>query len=255
MSLTVNDTRLERALALEMVLIPAGEFWMGEARGRDDEQPVHRVWVDTFRLARYQVTNADYARFLAATDHAPPPCWADPLFSHPQQPVVGVNWFDAVAYCKWLARETGDLYRLSTEAEWERAARGGQEGKLYTWGDAPPERQPGYAARWRDSRPEPVGQGEPSPYGLNNIGDNVHEWCSDWYAADYYACSPDSGSPARNPRGPEGGLRRSSRGGSWRHHIKVSRVAARSSIPPTFRYSDYGFRVACAVLEGDRAKE
>jgi formylglycine-generating enzyme required for sulfatase activity len=70
--------------------------------------------------------------------------------------------------------------------------------------------------------------------------DNVHEWCSDWYAPDYYAVSPE-----RNPRGPETGVRRASRGGSWRHHIKMSRCAARSSIPPEFKYADYGFRVAC----------
>lgn len=250
MALAVDDARLKRALVPGMVLIPAGEFSLGEARGRDDEQPVHRVRVDRFRLARYQVTNADYAPFLEATGHAPPPWWSDPLFSHPDQPVVGVNWFDAVAYCEWLTRETGEPYRLPSEAEWECAGRGGQEGKLYTWGDEPPETRPGYAARWRDGRPEPVGRGEPNPFGLSNMGDNVHEWCLDWYAADYY-----SSSPAGNPRGPEGGLRRSSRGGSWRHHIKVSRVAGRSSIPPTFHYSDYGFRVACSVQEGDRTKE
>jgi formylglycine-generating enzyme required for sulfatase activity len=70
--------------------------------------------------------------------------------------------------------------------------------------------------------------------------ENVHEWCSDWFDARYYAQSPD-----RNPRGPESGTRRASRGGSWRHHIKISRCAARSSIPPEFQYADYGFRVAC----------
>lgn len=250
MSLAVDNTCLKPIVLPEMVLISAGEFWMGEVRGRDDEQPVHRVFVDAFRLACHQVTNADYARFLDATGHAPPPWWIDPLFSHPQQPVVGVNWFDAVGYCQWLARETGDTYRLPTEAEWERAARGGLEGRLYTWGDEPPETRPGYGGRWRDGKPEAVGQGEANPFGLYNIGDNVHEWCLDWYAAAYYHFSQ-----ARNPRGPEGGERRSSRGGSWRHHIKVSRVAARSSIPPNFHYSDYGFRVACSVHESDRAKE
>jgi len=84
-----------------------------------------------------------------------------------------------------------------------------------------------------------VGLYAPNPYGLFNMGDNVHEWCADWYDAHYYARSPE-----RNPQGPAEGSRRASRGGAWRHHVKVSRCAARSSIPPEFKYADYGFRVA-----------
>lgn len=248
MSLTHTTTR--SSIVMEMTVIPGGEFLMGEERGRDDEKPVHRVWVKAFALGRYQVTNADYALFLGATGHASPPWWSDPLFSDPRQPVVGVNWFDAMAYCEWLARETGKPFRLPTEAEWERAARGELTGKLYTWGDEPPESLPGYRERWRDARPEPVGASEPGPFSLFNMCDNVHEWCLDWYDSGYYACSPE-----RNPRGPTGGVRRSSRGGSWRHHIKVSRVAARSSIPPSFHYSDYGFRVACSVEANEVPKE
>ena len=140
--------------------------------------------------------------------------------------------------CEWLIRATGKKFRLPTEAEWERAARGGIEGQLYPWGDVPPEQVPDYAKRWR-SGPEPVGLYAPNPYGLYNLGDNVHEWFADWYDADFYAVSPD-----RNPQGPHTGTRRASRGGSWRHHIKVTRTAARSSIPPEFQYADYGFRVA-----------
>ena len=106
---------------------------------------------------------------------------------------------------------------------------------LYPWGDdAARERSPG---RWRDG-PEPVGQGEPNGYGLFDMCQNVHEWCSDWYDPRYYAVSPEV-----NPQGPAHGIRRASKGGAWRHHIKFSRCAARSSIPPDFRYADYGFRV------------
>lgn len=218
--------------------IPAGWFWMGSQAGQDNERPVHRVWVDEFELAACQATNADYGRFLAANRHADPLHWHDSNFNDPVQPVVAVSWFDATAYCQWLASQTGGGYRLPTEAEWERAARGGMEQKSYPWGDQPPDSLPGYALRWKNA-PEPVGCGAPSAFGLYNIGDNVHEWCADWYRADYYAVSPE-----RNPRGPEEGSRRASRGGSWRHHVKVARCAARSSIPPEFKYADYGFRVA-----------
>jgi len=184
------------------------------------------------------VTRAEYENFLDATGHPPPRDWDNPNFNDPQQPVVSTSWFDAEAYCKWLSSVTGGKYRLPTEAEWERAARGGAEGKLYSWGDDPPESQPDYAARWKNG-PERVAQYAPNAFGLHNIGDNVHEWCADWYDPACYTQLPE-----RNPQGPPSGLRRASRGGSWRHYIKISRVAARSSIPPEFEYADYGFRVA-----------
>jgi sulfatase modifying factor 1 len=224
-----------------MVRIPEGWFAMGSGAGQDNERPVHRVWVDAFELAACQVTNAEYARFLAGTNHRTPLHWDDPEFSHPGQPVVAVSWFDAVAYCEWLNRLTGRRYRLPAEAEWERAARGGVEGKLYPWGDEPPESLPNYAARW-SAGPEPAGRDGWNGFGVLDIGANVHEWCSDWYSPDYYAVSPE-----RNPAGPDEGSRRASRGGSWRHYTKVSRCAVRSSIPPEFRYADYGFRVARGI--------
>jgi formylglycine-generating enzyme required for sulfatase activity len=221
-----------------MVSIPGGWFSMGCDAGRDDEKPVHRVWVDSFEIAAIQTTRAEYGRFLAATGRPAPPDWDDPRFQNPDQPVVGTSWHDAVSFCDWLGSIFGDRFRLPTEAEWERAARGGVEGALYAWGDAPPETLPDYAARWREG-PEPAGRYAPNAYGLFDMGDNVHEWCADWYDARYYEHSP-----ARNPLGPRTGGRKASRGGSWRHHIKVSRCSARSSIPPEFKYADYGFRVA-----------
>jgi formylglycine-generating enzyme required for sulfatase activity len=221
-----------------LAAIPAGWFTMGCSSGRDDEKPQHRVWVDAFELAVCQVTRAEYARFLAATRHPLPPFWDDPALQDPRQPVVGPSWYDAMAYCQWLSTASGRTHRLPTEAEWERAARGGVEGALYPWGNAAPETLPDYARRWATG-PEAVALYAPNSYGLFNMCDNVHEWCADWYEARYYERSPQ-----RNPRGPEQGSRRSSRGGSWRHHVKVSRCAARSSIPPEFKYADYGFRVA-----------
>ena len=134
--------------------------------------------------------------------------------------MVAVSWFDAMAYCAWLSAMTGSHYRLPTEAEWERAARGGAEGMLFPWGNDPPDSRPAYHGRWKTG-PEPDGQSQPNAYGLFEMCENVHEWCSDWFGADYYAVSTD-----RNPQGPEEGQRKASRGGSWRHHIKISRCSA-----------------------------
>ena len=224
---------------LSLVTIPAGWFLMGSETGQDNERPVHRVWVDEFQLAATQVTHAEYAAFLDATGAEPPPSWNDPNFNHPRQPVVAVSWFEAVRYCEWLTQVHCRDYRLPSEAEWERAARGGVEGAQFPWGDDPPQSLPDYEQRWK-SGPEPVAQQAPNAFGLFDICDNVHEWCFDWFDPEYFATSP-----THNPRGPEQGKRKASRGGSWRHHIKVSRCAARSSIPPEFQYADYGFRLAC----------
>jgi formylglycine-generating enzyme len=223
----------------EPVEIPEGWFHMGSELGQENERPVHRVWVDGFQLAARQVTNAEYAIFLKESGREAPPFWSDHNFNQPELPVVAVSWFEAESYCEWLRACNGRMYRLPTEAEWERAARGGAEGRLFPWGDAPPQSLPDYEKRWKTG-PEPVGCYEPNAFGLYDICANVHEWCGDWYQSDYYSVSPE-----RNPRGPESGTRRASRGGSWRHHIKVSRCAGRSSIPPEFQYADYGFRVAC----------
>ncbi|HKR67135.1 MAG TPA: SUMF1/EgtB/PvdO family nonheme iron enzyme [Thermoanaerobaculia bacterium] len=172
--------------------------------------------IAAFEIAIHQVTNREYAQFVDATGHIAPPHWRDADFDHPEQPVVAVSWFDAVAYCEWRG------VRLPTEAEWELAARGGIDGALYPWGDEPPQSRPDYATRWLRG-PERVGRGTPNGYGLYDMCENVHEWCSDWFVE---------------------GKRRASRGGSWRHQIKISRCDARSSLPPDCKYADYGFRVA-----------
>ena len=237
-SLSGESGEQPRFIEPAMVRIPAQWFWMGCETGRDDEKPLHRVWVDSFELAAHQVTNAEYGCLLAATKATAPPNCTDPNFNDPRMPVVAVSWHEATAYCNWLSNETNGHYRLPTEAEWEAAARAGAEKSLYPWGEVPPESLPDYANRWQ-SGPEPVGLYAPNAYSLYNMGDNVHEWCADWYDAGYYKDSPE-----RNPQGPPAGVRRASRGGSWRHHIKVSRNAARSSIPPEFQYADYGFRIA-----------
>jgi formylglycine-generating enzyme len=228
-----------------MVRIREGWFLMGSVSGQDCERPVHRVWVDAFELAATQVTNAEYSVFLDATKSAPPPFLNDANFNDPEQPVTAVSWFEADSYCRWLSEQTGRTYRLPTEAEWERAARSDVEQQDFPWGNDPPQSLPDYASRWQTG-PDPVARYAPNAFGLYNICDNVHEWCSDWYDPNYYAVSPD-----RNPRGPDLGpglgKRKASRGGSWRHHVKAARCCARSSIPPEFQYADYGFRVARSI--------
>src|SRR5258708_10283829 len=217
---------------MELIEIPEGWFWMGAPNDRpaqDSERPRHRVWIDAFRLARFQVTVAAYAQFLAATSRPAPKYWGQPEFANPRQPVVAPSWHDAVAYCEWLGPE----YRLPTEAEWERAARGGIDDRNFPWGDEPPQSRPTYATRWLTG-PEPIGTSPANAYGLDAMGENVHEWCVDSYDAAFYARSPE-----HNPRCTDDTGRRASRGGSWRHHIKIARCSARSSIPPEFQYADY----------------
>ncbi len=217
--------------------VPDGSFWMGGGP-KTNENPRHQVSVGAFRLARTPVTREQYQLFLDATAHPPPPFWDEPAFVGAKLPAVGPSWEDAVSYCRWLADQLGEAVRLPTEAEWERAAKAERE-VAYPWGDEPPESLPEYSRRWQQG-PESVDAfPSPHPWGFLGLGENVHEWCADWYDADYYAVSPKA-----DPRGPTSGRRRASRGGAWRHAIKVSRCAARSSIPPHMQYSDYGFRLA-----------
>src|SRR5262249_7198743 len=156
------------------------------------------------------------------------PWWSHPAFADGRQPVVGVSWFEAVAFAEWLGRVQGGRWRLPTEAEWERAARGGLPGAPTAWGATLP---PGEGPGGRLEGPWPVGRGTPNGFGAQDMTTIVHEWCLDWYAEGFYAASPE-----RDPRGPDEGERRSSRGGSWRHHVRWSSPAARSSLPPTYRY-------------------
>jgi sulfatase modifying factor 1 len=232
----------EKELSPQTAFIPEGYFLMGDERGQDNEKPVRRVWVDGFLIGRFPVMNRDYGIFVKESGAPEPPFWREEMFSHPDKPVVGVSWHDAVAYCGWVREEINRSLRLPTEAEWERAARGGLEGKLYPWGNqAPHERRySGYDVE--SGGPERVGLNEPNGFGLYDMSEGVHEWCSDFYDPNYYQISPE-----RNPQGPPTGQRRASRGGSWRHHVKFSRCAARSSLNPFFQYADYGFRVALSV--------
>lgn len=227
----------------KIAIIPEGLFMMGSAEGFDNEMPIHRVWLDSFGMGKFAVTNGEFKIFVDETHGTAPPFWSEPMFSDPEKPVVGVTWHDAVAYCLWLSERSGKIFRLPTEAERERAARGMRENCLYPWGNEPPADRPYAGYDCSRGGPEPVGANPPNDFGLYDMSEGVHEWCNDYYDPAYYRCSP-----SKNPQGPATGKRRASRGGSWRHRIKFSRCAARSSLPPEFRYADYGFRVAKTLV-------
>lgn len=247
------DPRIARLLregprATVFVPIPAGEFVMGSPE-RADEQPPRRIRVRAFEAALTPVTNAEYAVYLADSGHAPPRFWLDVRFNAPTCPVVGISWFEAVDYGAWLSALLGRRCRLPSEAEREWAARGGGSGR-YPWGDVPwTEGVHGLGPAGHD-RPHAVGSTPPNGYGLYHMGDNVHEWCRDWYAPRAY--DTFEGDPADSPEFTGETSRRASRGGSWRHHVKVSRVAARSSLAPDRQYNDYGFRVYAEAIEVER---
>lgn len=239
--------RLRRSKSLEpvadnpVVEIPAGEFVMGfeGTQALEDERPLHRVWLEAFSIDVYEVTTAQYAAFLAAETRAAPWQWETvDLIQHGDRPVIGVNWHDAEAFCRWKGR------RLPSEAEWEKAARGTDE-RLYPWGNQSPTKEfANFALGARFSYNQvlfPVGSHERgrSPYGLYHMAGNVYEWVQDWYATNYYEISPD-----RNPRGSAQGQFKVLRGGSWSDLPKYLLTYGRFKLPPETRNSYTGFRCA-----------
>ncbi len=226
-----------------MVFIPAGEFQMGSEGGDSDERPAHRVYTDAFWMDRHEVTNAMYRRCVEAGDCSPPlntTYYDDNQYAN--APVVYVNWYQAQAYCEW----TGG--RLPTEAEWEKAARGGLAGATYPWGDDPPTCTPGApngAQYDACSANEPdVMTFAPNAYGLYDMAGNVWEWVADWYDSNYYGTLQDG---ARNPQGPSSGSSRVLRGGSWYNSEYVLRVANRFWDDPVLVDFNIGFRCVRSV--------
>jgi len=243
---------------------------MGAPDGEEDGRPIHRVWVGEFFIGRFPVTQDEYASFIRATGYPAPSVRGLPLVTsggsdsefrelaapyvwennepppgHGSHPVVLVRYDDAVAYCRWLSETLGRLVRLPTEAEWEKAARGGLEGQKFPWGDDIDPSRCNFLAdpslkRQRGTRP--TGTYPPNGYGLYDLSGNVWEWVSDWYGADYYAIGEK-----RDPHGPETGAMRIIRGGSWvSDDVEMLRCAYRHKVPPdTYAYS-IGLRIVCA---------
>jgi formylglycine-generating enzyme required for sulfatase activity len=227
---------------IEMVLIPAGWFEMGSKEGEADESPVHRVWVDSFLIDRYEVTQGQYTRLADSNPSH---------FRDSGRPVDTIAWADAALYCNLRSRaedlqpcydeETAECdfaangYRLPTEAEWEYACRSGTDTEFCFGSDM--HRLKGYAwyAENSHDRTHPVGQKNPNAFGLYDMYGNVAEWCNDVYSSNYYKASP-----SRNPRGPKEGDKQVLRGGAWDSSMDHCRSAWRTG-------EEFGFVDACTA--------
>ena len=224
-----------------MVLVPAGEFTMGSDKGDDDESPIHRVYLDTFYLDKFEVTNGRFAKFVDAIQSEPP--WGfsdkDTPVTRADRPVRWVSWMDAMGYCLWVGK------RLPTEAEWEKAARG-TDGRVYPWGNEGPT--PAHAVyglkEGGGETVSPIGNRDKgkSVYGAHDLAGNLYEWVTDWYASDYYANF--SMNPAINPRGPSEGTAKAQRGGSYINNPYRLRSSFRTKGDPTEQDPNVGFRCA-----------
>jgi formylglycine-generating enzyme required for sulfatase activity len=234
-----------------MVAIPAGLFTRGTTAGGYDERPARSIHLDAYSIDKYEVTNHQYAAFVAATGHrkaGPPSRYAKNMarMRGVNQPVVYVSWEDADAYCRWRGK------RLPTEAEWEKAMRG-TDARLWPWGnDADP-----LASNWAVARDgydvtAPVGsfRRDVSPFGVADGAGNVLEWVADWYGEDVYRDAAGA-----NPKGPEFGTFKVLRGGGYTTSGTDVRVTSRSKMVPDFRDETIGFRCAVSGVYGGRGPE
>lgn len=237
-----------------MVYVAGGSFTMGctSEQGDDcdgDEEP-HEVTLSDFYISKYEVTNAEYAEFLNAKGNQTEggKTWLDiadeycniakkgsryvAKSGYENHPVIEVTWYGAAAYAKWKGG------RLPTEAEWEYAARGGKKQKATKYAGSNNIATAAWYSGNSGATTHPVGSKQPNELGLYDMSGNVWEWCSDWYAKDYY-----SGSPLSNPKGAASGSRRVLRGGSWSNYPRGCRVAIRGINGPDDSGDDIGFRI------------
>jgi formylglycine-generating enzyme required for sulfatase activity len=237
-----------------MIVIPEGEFTMGDNDGLRNERPEHQVWLDSYSIDRFEVTMEEYQNFLDENYSVePPPLWDDgaALDEASDRPAVGVTWNAAIQYCEWVRK------RLPTEAEWEKAARG-TDGRRFPWGHMQPfvdiarynQGITGWVSYTLTLAPVTSGvsgmsirhglkTGGKSPYGLYHMAGNAAEWVADWYDRYYY-----EESPGKNPKGPKEGDRKVLRGGSWEDEPRRIRVTARAAAEPDFSDLTIGFRCA-----------
>ncbi len=226
-------SRLVMHRGMALIRIPAGEFEMGAKNGASDEWPVRRVRISKpFLLGKYPVTNAEYEKYLQATPNAKRPrFWDDSQFNDPQQPVVGISWEEALAFCKWAGG------RLPTEAEWEYACRAGSQGEYYFGGNEAELENYAWYGKNSGGKLQRVGQKQSNEWGLHDMHGNVWEWCLNWFGPYRAAAQID-------PTGPATGTRRVFRGGSWSSDARRVRAACRLWSSPDSRSGYLGFRLA-----------
>ncbi|HEU19923.1 MAG TPA: formylglycine-generating enzyme family protein [Deltaproteobacteria bacterium] len=253
---TTQQNAIIETIEKNMILIPAGEFIMGGEAAKN-ETPIHKVHLDAYCIGKYEVTFEEYELYCRETGYNLPVdprvfLQPDPSMIGPKMPVINVARGEAERFCQWLSEKTGKNYRLPTEAEWEKAARGGLNEKEYPWGDEEPWANRVYRANygpglnqefvWKKdgyAYTAPVGTYPPNGYGLHDVAGNVWEWCRDWYDAAYYEKSP-----YRNPMGPDTGFRGVIRGGCYSSKAEHLRCATRLPLSPGTFDQLVGFRVA-----------
>ncbi|MCP4697949.1 MAG: SUMF1/EgtB/PvdO family nonheme iron enzyme [Gammaproteobacteria bacterium] len=240
-----KDSLKDGGQAPEMVAIRGDTFRMGDVWGEDDEKPAHDVTLGNFSIGRYEVTFEEYDLFCEKNGREKPD---DRGWGRGKRPVINVYWKDAMAYAEWVSEQTGEKYRLPTEAEWEYAARAGTE-TAYWWGKKASHEYANYGKnkcceglaqgkdQWENTAP--VGSFAANPFGLHDTAGNVYEWVRDWYDAEYYGKSP-----TENPSGPETGIDRVIRGGGWFYPSHYVRSTFRNRGIPGSRYAYVGFRLA-----------
>jgi formylglycine-generating enzyme required for sulfatase activity len=262
----------------QMVDIPAGKFIMGtspenvnqiieegEKAWRKWEQagfstkeewekwlqfelPAHEVKLSAYKIGKYPITNREYQFFVKEISRVPPRGWDGEQYplEKGDHPVVNVSWEDATAYCAWLSQKTNKLYRLPTEAEWEKASRGSMDDRIYPWGNQFDSRNANTAEAGINDT-SPVGKFSPqgdSPFGCADMIGNVWEWCADWVDHSGY---PLGSELVKDPKGPMEGTVRVSRGGAYFSYQWLTRCSFRSWDQPNLGDWDQGFRVASSV--------
>ncbi len=221
-----------------MIYIPSGEFQMGSDIDENNVRFLRSVYLDGYWIGKYEVTFDQYDRFCEDRGISKP---EDEGWGRDRHPVINISWEDAMAYCRWLSEKIGYGFKLPTEAQWEKAARG-TEGRTYPWGNSFPKiDKANFNARNANffKQTTPVGsypEGS-SPYGVLDMAGNVYEWCLDWYS------SSGSSSFNKNPHGPRRGTYRVLRGGSWYGSSQCLTTSFRTSAKPTSRYFHIGFRL------------